>query len=288
MSRSFRSRTGLVLGICGLIAQPCSAQLSAGGSVRLAQPYVWRGLTRANGPSLQLEGSAGLGLAMGTLSGGVWANIELGEPRASRLSELGADRPGVSEVNGWGRYALNFGATTIFGGAIHYDFRGDSANPSFGSGASTTEVFGGVQLNRGRMVPQFTAYVDVHRVKGLYLEGALAVHILQFSRQLPVILYLNSVLGFSVLEGPNGDDPLEIARFQKESFTHLDISLSLNAVISRKHAVTFDLEPHLELKFDEATRRIGPGLDDQSRHQQFWMSMAFSFHPVLIRGHRGR
>lgn len=287
MSRSFRSRAGLVIGLLGLIAPPCPAQLSAGGSLRLAHPYVWRGLTRANGPSLQMEGSAGLGLAIGTLSAGVWTNLELGEPRDSRLSELGADRPGVSEVDAWGRYALNFGATTVFGGVIHYDFRGD-VSPSFGSGGSTTEVFAGVQLNRGRLVPQFTAYADVHRVKGLYLEGSLAAHILQFSRGLPVILYLNSVLGFSVLEGPDPDDPLEIARFQEESFTHLDLSLSLNAVISRKHAVTFDLEPHFELKFDEATRVTGPDLESQSRRQQFWMTMAFSFHPVLIRGHRGR
>jgi hypothetical protein len=287
MSHLTWNRAALVLGAVVLAASPGHAQLSAGGSVRVAHPYVWRGLTRANGPSLQLEGSAGVGLAKGTLSAGVWTNVELGEARASWRSDLGAERPGLSEVDYWGRYALHFGNTTLFGGAIHYEYRGDSPAVPFSESASTSEVFAGVQLNRGRMVPQFTAYVDVDRVKGLYLESALAVHIVQLSRRLPIILYFNTLLGFSVLEGPNDESPDQIALFQDESFTHLDLSLSLNGVISRKHAITVDVEPHLELKFDEAARLTGPNPLSPKR-QQFWLTMAFSFHPVLIAGHGGK
>ena len=284
MLRALR-RTGILLAALILAPDPCAAQLSAGGSIRLVSPYVWRGLTRANGRSLQLEGSAGVGLAKGTLSAGVWANLELGDPRTSWRSDLGDDRPGVSEINYWGRYALNFGNTTLFAGAIVYDYRGKA--PGFFSDDRTTEAFGGVQLNRGRLVPQVTAYFDIGRVEGMYLESALALHIIQLSRRLPVILYLNSVLGFSVFEGPNEDVPAEVALFQKDSFTHLDLSLALNVVLSRKHAVTLDLEPHFEVKFDDATRRVGPGPDD-IHHQQFWLTMAFSFHPVLLSGHQGR
>ena len=284
MLRVMRRRVGLVLVALCLVNVPCSAQLSAGGSVRLVQPYVWRGLTRANGPSLQLEGSAGVGLAKGTLSAGVWANLELGDPR-SRLSDLGTDRPGISEANYWGRYALHFGNTTLFSGAIVYDYRGQG--PGLFSDDRTTELFGGVQLNRGRLVPQVTAYFDVGRVEGMYLESALALHIIQLSRRLPVILYFNTLLGFSVFEGPNDEVPGEVALFQEESFTHLDLSLALNVVLSRKHAVTLDLEPHVELKFDDATQRVGPAPGD-FHHQQFWLTMAFSFHPVLLSGHRGR
>lgn len=252
----------------------------------MVHPYVWRGITRANGPSLQLEGSAGLGLAKGTLSAGVWTNFELGDSRSAWLSNLGPDRPGLSEIDYWARYAFHFNNTTVFGGAIHYEYRGDDPLAPFTEHASTSEVFAGVQLNRGRMVPQFTAYVDVDRVEGLYLESALAVHILQLSQQLPVILYFNTVLGFSVLQGPDDDDPAEVALFQEETFTHLDLSLALNVVLSRKHAITFDVEPHFEAKFDDATRRTGPG--GGLHHQQFWLTMAFSFHPVLLRGHPGR
>ena len=281
-------KLGLVLlTFSGLISAPCAAQLSAGGSVRLVQPYVWRGITRANGPSLQLEGSAGFGLAKGTLSAGVWSNLELGEARSSWLSNLGDERPGMSELNYWVRYAFHFNNTTLFGGAIRYEYQGDSPAVPFSEHASTTEVFAGVQLNKGRMVPQFTAYVDVDQVQGLYLESALAVHILQLSRRLPVILYLNTLLGFSVLEGPNDNDGSEIALFQKESFTHLDLSLAFNVILSRRHALTFDVEPHFELKFDDATRPTGPDPDDV-HHQQVWVTMAFSFHPVLLRGHQGR
>jgi hypothetical protein len=285
MLRAIRRRTGLLLGALCLASVPCNAQLSAGGSVRLAQPYVWRGLTRANGRSLQIEASAGVGLAKGTLSAGVWANLELGDRRTSWLSDLGTDRPGVSEVNYWGRYAYHFGNTTLFAGAIVYDYRGQP--PGLFSDDRTTEVFSGVQLNRGRLVPQVTAYFDVGRVEGMYLESALALHIIQLSRRLPVILYLNTLLGFSVFEGPNDDVPSEVALFHEESFTHLDLSLALNIVLSRKHAVTLDLEPHVELKFDDATQRVGPGPDD-IHHQQFWLTMAFSFHPVLLSGHQGR
>lgn len=285
MLRALRSRTGLLLGVLFVAAAPCGAQLSAGGSVRLAQPYVWRGLTRANGRSLQLEASAGLGLAKGTLSAGVWANLELGDPRTSWLSDLGTDRPGISELNYWGRYAFHFGNTTLFSGAIVYDYRGNT--PGVFSDDRTTELFSGVQLNRGRLVPQVTAYFDIGRVEGLYLETALALHIIQLSRRLPVILYLNTLLGFSVFEGPNEDVPSEVALFQEESFTHLDLSLALNVVLSRTHAITLDLEPHFELKFDDATQRVGPAPDD-IHHQQFWLTMAFSFHPVLLSGHQGR
>ena len=121
----------------------------------------------------------------------------------------------------------------------------------------------------------------------MYLESALALHLIQLSRRLPIILYFNTVLGFSVFEGPNEDVPDEVALFQEESFTHLDLSLALNIVLSRKHAVTLDLEPHFEVKFDAATERVGPGPDD-IHHQQFWLTMAFSFHPVLVSGHQGR
>jgi hypothetical protein len=273
-----------MLGALFFSAVPGHAQLSAGGSLRLAQPYVWRGITRANGRSLQLEASAGIGLAKGTLSAGVWANLELGDPRASWLSDLDGDRPGVSEVNYWGRYAFHFGNTTLFTGAIVYDYRGQTSS-SFADGR-TTELFSGVQLNRGRLVPQVTAYFDVGRVQGMYLESALALHIIQLSRRLPVILYLNTLLGFSVFEDPNEDVPSEVALFHEESFTHLDLSLALNVVLSRKHAVTLDLEPHVEVKFDDATRRVGPGPD--IHHQQFWLTMAFSFHPVLLSGHQRR
>jgi hypothetical protein len=260
------------------------AQLSAGGSIRMVRPYVWRGLTRANGPSLQLEGSAGVGLAAGTLSGGVWANIELGDERASWRSGLGADRPGLSEVDYWGRYALHFSSTTLFGGAIRYEYRGDDPAQPFSESASTTELFAGVQLNRGRLVPQVTAYLDVGRVQGLYLEGAAAIHITQLSQRLPVIVYLNTLLGFSVLQGVNPSDPSEVALFERESFTHLDLSLALNGVLSRRHAITLDVEPHFEVKFDGATRQTGPA-GSGPRRQQFWITMAFSFHPVLLRGH---
>jgi hypothetical protein len=283
MSPSLWNRAILLSVALGFVVRPVAAQLSAGGSVRMVHPYVWRGLTRANGPSLQLEASAGLGLAKGTLSAGIWSNLELGEPRASRLSNLGSDRPGLSEIDYWARYALHFDNTTLFGGGIYYEYRGDDPAAPFTEHASTTEVFAGVQLNRGRLVPQVTAYLDVDQVRGLYLEGALAAHLVQFSRRLPIILYFNTLLGFSVFEGPDNDDPQEVALFQDESFTHLDLSLALNIVLSRKHAVTVDLEPHLEAKFDQATRRTGPGAGDVHQ-QQFWVTMAFSFHPVFWRG----
>jgi hypothetical protein len=287
MSASAWKCSLVLLGLAGMLSNPCRAQLSAGGSVRVVHPYVWRGITRANGPSLQVEGSAGLGLAKGTLSAGIWANVELGEDRSSWLSNLGIDRPGLSEIDYWGRYAFHFDNTTLFAGAIHYEYRGDDPTALFTEHASTTEAFAGVQLNRGRLVPQFTAYVDVDEVEGLYLESALAVHILQLSPRLPIILYFNTLVGFSVLEGRNDGDATEIALFQRESFTHLDLSLALNVVLSRKHAITFDVEPHFELKFDDATRRTGPDPDDVHR-QQVWLTLAVSFHPVLVRGHQGR
>src|SRR3989454_11741274 len=126
------------------------AQLYAGLDAAFTSRYVWRGVTRVDGATLQPEGYLGLQLDAGYLSAGAWGSYELSRAGPSGLSDLGLGRTGFGEIDYWSQYARALGSVQTSLGVIRYTYRGTLPGPSRTSAASTSEVYGTIQLSRNR------------------------------------------------------------------------------------------------------------------------------------------
>ena len=252
------------------------AQVSIGTSVSLATPYVWRGLTRSNGWNFQPEAYLAVGIARGFLTVGGWANLEAGADSPGNLSELGGGRPGFSEVNYWIQYARPLGEMEGTVGAICYVFPADASSAARQSGDNTTEIYGAVQLTSTYLVPRLTAYFDVERVRGAYLEGALTVPLLAYPFGNPVVFYASALAGYNLGQEQNPDRPEQNANFRNDGFTHFDFSVRATIRPVKSLPFSMNIEPHWQLKVDEFTQRTSPEQGDADRHIQFWLGVSLS------------
>ncbi|MGE0353144.1 MAG: hypothetical protein AB7I33_12180 [Gemmatimonadales bacterium] len=268
-------------------AQPAAAQLTLGLRAGTATPYVWRGITRANGLILQPEGYLAVRYHQTVLSAGVWGAYETGSRSPGNLSDLGSDRPGFSELNYWTQATHRFRGLDVFAGVIRYDYRGRGPLAVKPSGASTTEVYGGLQKLTPYIVPKLTVYGDIDAVKGTYLEGSVTLPLLAVPVGNPIVFYFTALMGYNLGQERNAGDPSQRATFASEGFTHSDLSLSGSFVLSRRLGATLTLTPHLQFKIDDATRRTSPEPGDLRRNQQFWLAASFAVSPVIA-GWNGR
>lgn len=264
--------------VLGLSLPPValSAQFSLGTSISLATPYVWRGLTRANGWNIQPEAYLAVGLARGWLTAGGWANLEAGTDAPGNLSDLGGDRPGFSEVDYWVQYARPLGTIEGTLGAIRYTFPADVASAARTSDDNTTEIYGTLQLTSTYLVPRLTAYFDVDRVQGAYVEGAVTVPLLAYPFGNPVVFYASALAGYNLGQERNPDRPEQNANFRNDGFTHFDFSLRATIRPVKSLPFSMNIEPHWQFKVDEFTKRTSPEPGDATRHIQFWLGVSLS------------
>ena len=274
----FVKRLALWPAVAGCLALPSvvDAQLAAGASVSLATPYVWRGLTRANGWNLQPEAYVAVKLGSGFLTGGAWANLEGGDDSPGNLSDLGGARSGFSEVDYWIQYARPLAEMEASLGVIRYEFPGDSPLARRDENDNTTEVYGAVQMTSTYLVPRFAAYLDVERVRGLYLETTMTVPLLAYPFGNPVVFYASALAGYNLGQELNPDRPDQNANFRHDGFTHVDLSLRATIRPVRSLPLAMNIEPHWQLKADEFTRRTSPEPGDGERRLQFWLGVSLS------------
>ena len=255
---------------------PAQAQLALGGSVSLATPYVWRGLTRSNGWNFQPEVYLAVGVARGWLTAGGWANLEAGRNSPGNCSALGGERPGFSEVDYWIQYARPFGEIEGTLGAIRYTYPADAPAAPRTRDDNTTEIYGAVQLSSTYLVPRLVAYFDVGRVRGGYLEGAVTVPLLAYPFGNPIVFYANALAGYNLGQEINLDRPEQNANFSNDGFTHFDFSLRATIRPVKSLPVSVNIEPHWQFKVDEFTQRTSPEPGDAERHIQFWLGVSIS------------
>src|SRR2546422_9542097 len=91
------------------LPSPACAQAYLGLDATLSSPYVWRGVTRANGWVVQPEAFVSLKAGGGFLSGGAWASYELKNAGPNDLSGLGTGNAGLAELNYWGQANWSLG-----------------------------------------------------------------------------------------------------------------------------------------------------------------------------------
>src|SRR5216117_4575952 len=107
----------------------------------VSSPYVWRGVTRANGWVAQPEGFVSVKVGGGFLSGGAWASYELGPAGPGDLSDLGTGQAGLAEVNYWGQATRSLGLMQAALGGIRYAFRGAATGAGRTRADNTTELY---------------------------------------------------------------------------------------------------------------------------------------------------
>lgn len=199
------------------IATPAVAQVTLGWDVAGYSSYVWRGLTLSGKPVIEPDLYLTIPLGKASLTAGGWANVELGKYDGGDISEGGGVAgPDLTEFDWWGEIGIPAGIASLTAGATGYIYPND-----FGltSDFNTIEIYGKVALSTP-LSPKVSAYYDVDKVKGLYVEGSV-------SHGIPLgatSLTLGALAGWTGGQEVGSDFS---ANFANKGLTHVDLSASV-------------------------------------------------------------
>lgn len=207
-------------------AQPAAAQATIGWDASLFSSYVWRGLSYTNKPVLEPDLYLTIPLGKASFTAGGWANIDIGKYDNAKtdFSESGgASAFNLAEFDWWGEFGVPAGKATLTAGATGYLFPNKASScvvgPCFTKEINTIEVYGKVALDVP-LSPKVSAYYDVDKVKGLYVEGSI-------SHGFPVgpkSLTLGALAGWTGGQEVGSD---KSANFADKGLTHVDLSASM-------------------------------------------------------------
>ncbi|MEO8634641.1 MAG: hypothetical protein ABI587_05110 [Gemmatimonadales bacterium] len=205
------------------VASPAAAQTTVGWDAAVFSSYVWRGLTFTNKPVFQPDAYVTFPLGNVSLTAGGWANIDIGKyDGATDLSESGgASAFNVAEFDWWGEIGVPLGKASLTAGATGYIYPNPKTTSGFNSDINTIEVYGKVGLDVP-LSPKVSAYYDVDKVKGLYVEGSV-------SHGIPLGA---ATLNIGALAGWTGGQEVDasssdLANFATDGLTHIDLSASI-------------------------------------------------------------
>jgi hypothetical protein len=217
----------------------------------LFSSYVWRGLSLTNKPVAEpaVYVSFPAGKASVTLGG--WANIDLGkydDPDDDISESGGLSSFNFAEFDPYAEVAFTAGKATITGGATAYIYPNDAG---LTSDANTVEIYGKLAVD-APLSPSLSAYYDVDKIKGLYVEGSVS-HTVPASENVGVTF--GALAGFNAGQGVNEDDPDESFNFFDNGFTHLDLSAGVDLT-----AGIFTISPvlHVIITGDDFTKVSSP------------------------------
>src|SRR2546426_789029 len=179
------------------------------------------------------------------------------------------------------RYGGALGRDQTSRGFTRCPYRGTRPGPSRTSAASTSEVYGTIQLSRKYLAPRLAAYWDVDRVRGLYLESSGTLPIMANPLGEPFwALYVRGLAGYSLGQEVNPAQPDQVANFAHRGVTHVDLSLSFDL---RPGPLTLHHESHVQYNIDDATRRTSADPADD-RRVKFWFELSASWTPGCSSG----
>ena len=204
-------------------ATPGHAQVTVGADLGAFSSYVWRGITYTNKFVLQPDAYLTFPTGPAAFTAGGWFNVEPGKyDGASDISEGGgASSFDVAEFDWWGEFNYPYQKANFTLGATGYIFPNDFG---FTKAANTVEIYGKVGLSVP-LNPKLSAWYDVDKVKGLYVEGSVSHSIQPKDQKFSVTL--GALAGFNAGQGINDSDPTELFNFVDNGFTHLDLSAAV-------------------------------------------------------------
>jgi hypothetical protein len=256
--------------------RPASAQVYLGLDATLSSPYVWRGVTRANGWVVQPEGFISLKAGGGFLSGGAWASYELGKAGPNDLSDLGTGGAGLAELNYWGQATWSLGLVHAALGGIRYTFRGTAPTAGRTRADNTTELYADLRGTSKYIVPGVALWLDVERVHGAYIEGSVTVPVLANPLAEPFVgLIARAAVGYTA--GQEG------AYFVRAGVTHVDFAASSEITLRPLRVPTvLRLEGHVQFSTDDATRPTSARPSDARRGGKLWAALALRLSPRIV------
>src|SRR5438034_3458159 len=206
------------------LPSPAYAQGYLALDATLSSPYVWRGVTRANGWVAQPEGFVSVKAGGGFLAAGAWASYELGHAGPDDLSDLGLGHAGLVELNYWGQATWSLGLVQAALGGMRYTFRGTAPDAGRTRADNTTELYVDLRGTSKYIVPGVALWLDVDRVRGAYLEGSATVPVLANPLAAPfIVLITRAAVGYAV--GQEG------AYFARAGVTHMDLAVSTDVTV---------------------------------------------------------
>src|SRR5213595_4092909 len=129
------------------------AQAYLGLDATLSSPYVWRGVTRANGWVAQPEGFVSVKAGGGFLAAGAWASYELGHAGPDDLSDLGLGHAWLVELNYCGQATWSLGLVQAALGGMRYSLRGTAPDAGRTRADNTTELYLDLRATSKYIVP---------------------------------------------------------------------------------------------------------------------------------------
>ena len=260
------------------------AQAYLGLDATLSSPYVWRGVTRANGWVVQPEAFVSLKAGGGFLSGGAWASYELGNAGPNDLSDLGTGNAGLAELNYWGQANWSLGLLQASLGGIRYTFRGTAPTAGRTRADNTTELYVDLRGTSKYVVPGLALWLDVDRVQVAYLEGSVTVPVLANPLAAPfIVLITRDAVGYTLGQDVNSEDPSQGAYFARAGVTHLDLAVSTDVTLRPLRMPTvLRLEGHVQFSTDNATRPISARPSDAGRSGKLWAALSLRLTPGIV------
>lgn len=205
------------------VASPAAAQATIGLDAAVFSSYVWRGVTYTNKPVLQPDAYVTIPLGKASVTAGGWANVDIGkyDDANNDISESGGTSGfNVAEFDWWGEIGIPAGPATLTGGVTGYIFPNKNCGLCFTKASNTIEVYGKVALS-GPLNPKVSAYYDIDKVKGLYVEGGVT-HGFPLG---PKTLNLGALVGWN--NGQQVDPKDKSFNFADNGLTHVDLSASV-------------------------------------------------------------
>ena len=254
------------------VPEDASGQVVLTSDAGAFNAYVWRGVTLTNRFVLQPDLYVTFPAGGGSVVLGGWGSIEAGQydDPVNDLSEGGGTSGfNATEVDLWAEYGHSLGSnlTGTFGGIL-YLFPNDAGLTNEVN--RTVELYGKLQAGIP-LSPKLSAWYDVDKVSGLYLEGSVTQPLA--IPGFPVTL--GALAGFSAGQGPNENDPTQIANFASNTLTHVDLSAS-GALAIGPLAVAPTL--HFLILNDELTQITKPAV---SRDVKAWAGVTLTWSKAL-------
>lgn len=235
------------------------AQLHLGVDATFGAPYVWRGVTRANGAVLQPGGLVGVQVGQTFVSAGAWASYELHAAGPEDFTEIGPGRRGLAQVDYWAQAAVALGAADVTLGTMRYTYRGEVPGASRTAAENTTELYARFRATAKYIVPEVTVWLDVDHVRGAYVEAGATVPLLANPLARPFATLLTSAtLGYN-----------------RDGLTHVDLATATSVTLRPLGwPTTLSLEGHLQFSSDPLTRPTSAAPQDADRAVKLWLVSA--------------
>jgi hypothetical protein len=269
------SKSTFLLGAAFLMMVPdASAQVTVGADMGIFSAYTWRGLTLSSKPVIQPDLYLSLPVGNGAITVGGWGNVELGQyNKPHDISEGGGQAgPDLTEFDWWAEYATSISKASVTLGVTGYVYPND-----FGltSDANTIELYGRLGLATV-LSPRISAYYDVDKIKGLYLEGSVS-HSLALSPTFS--LDLGALAGFNAGQGcePDSNDVCQATtsfNFFDNGLTHVDLSVGTSF---GSGSLSFAPAFHFQISNDEFTKPHNADPAEFDKSFKIWFGMTMSW-----------